>query len=355
MQHEPYDDIPFEGSSLQFDATVNAFTGGIDAVELHYNINNEWNSMEMISSPGFDSYTATLEGIYDGMLIKYYILAVNSEGVVQTFPADAPNSNILFIVGDLPDIYATDFESSTEGWIVGDTSDDATAGIWELAEPIATYDDDNNQVQPGVDHTEDGTFCFVTGNGFENGNGGYDDVDGGKTSLTSPSFNLSGYDDVVLTLWQWYTNNVGDNGGSDKWLIQVSTDAGNNWIDIENSSSSNTEWVKNRFILSDFIEMSNNIQFKFIAEDIFHDGDAGSGGSLVEAAIDDFKLEYISYQQFTPGDINNDSVINVLDVVLLVNMALGLEPENLNTGDLNGDSEINVLDIVVLISLILEN
>ena len=101
--------------------------------------------------------------------------------------------------------------------------------------------------------------------------------------------------------------------------------------------------------------MSDNIKFKFIAEDIFYDGDAGSGGSLVEAAIDDFKLEYISYQQFTPGDINNDSVINVLDVVLLVNMALGLEPENLNTGDLNGDSEINVLDIVVLISLILDN
>lgn len=355
IQHQPYEDIPFEDSDIDFSASVTAFTGSIDAVDLYYSINNQWSSTEMSAPPGSDVYTATLDGIYDGMIIKYYILAVNSEGVVQTFPTDAPENNILFIVGDLPDVYTTDFESSTEGWTVGDLDDDATAGIWELAEPIATYDDDNNQVQPGSDHTADGTFCFITGNGFENGNGGYDDVDGGKTSLTSPEFNLSGYDDAVLTLWQWYTNNVGDNGGSDRWLIQLSTDAGNNWIDIENTSSSNTTWVKNRFILSDFIEMTDNIKIKFIAEDIFNDGDAGSGGSLVEAAIDDFKIEYVSYQQYTPGDINNDSEINVLDVVLLVNMVLGTEAQNFLTGDLNEDSEINVLDIVVLISMILDS
>ena len=56
---------------------------------------------------------------------------------------------------------------------------------------------------------------------------------------------------------------------------------------------------------------------KFIAEDIFHDGDAGSGGSLVEAAIDDFSLEYVLSEPSLLGDLNNDLTINVLDVIIL--------------------------------------
>ena len=33
------------------------------------------------------------------------------------------------------------------------------------------------------------------------------------------------------------TNNVGDNGGTDKWIVSV-TNNGSNWIDLENTSSS---------------------------------------------------------------------------------------------------------------------
>ena len=40
-----------------------------------------------------------IDGLYDGMLIKYYISGVNSEGVVQTYPNNAPDSSILFILG----------------------------------------------------------------------------------------------------------------------------------------------------------------------------------------------------------------------------------------------------------------
>ena len=53
------------------------------------------------------------------------------------------------------------------------------------------------------------------------------------------------------------------------------------------------------------------------------------------------------------GDLNNDNTINVLDVVLLVNLALDASYNQI--ADLNNDMQINVLDVVILISLILDN
>jgi len=52
------------------------------------------------------------------------------------------------------------------------------------------------------------------------------------------------------------------------------------------------------------------------------------------------------------GDINDDGVINVLDVVVLVNIVLGIEDFN-HAGDMNNDGLINVLDVVILVNLIL--
>ena len=51
------------------------------------------------------------------------------------------------------------------------------------------------------------------------------------------------------------------------------------------------------------------------------------------------------------GDINNDGIINVLDVVMIVNIVLSNEYSEL--ADLNDDDVINVLDIVQLVNIIL--
>ena len=52
------------------------------------------------------------------------------------------------------------------------------------------------------------------------------------------------------------------------------------------------------------------------------------------------------------GDINTDGEINILDVVLAVNIVLGLSDFNV-LADINFDGEINILDVVQLVSLIL--
>jgi len=51
------------------------------------------------------------------------------------------------------------------------------------------------------------------------------------------------------------------------------------------------------------------------------------------------------------GDLNDDGILNILDVVLMVNMALDGGYED--AADMNGDGVINILDIVTLINTIL--
>jgi len=56
------------------------------------------------------------------------------------------------------------------------------------------------------------------------------------------------------------------------------------------------------------------------------------------------------------GDINQDYVINVLDIINLINFILGTEiPDNnqITLSDLNSDEIVNILDVVMLVNLIL--
>ena len=55
------------------------------------------------------------------------------------------------------------------------------------------------------------------------------------------------------------------------------------------------------------------------------------------------------------GDLNQDGLKNVQDIILTINIILGAPPSGyeLCSGDLNEDSIIDILDIVLLINLIL--
>jgi hypothetical protein len=58
-----------------------------------------------------------------------------------------------------------------------------------------------------------------------------------------------------------------------------------------------------------------------------------------------------------PGDVNQDGIVNVGDVVLLVNFLYkgGVPPESMEAGDVNGDCIVNVGDIVYLINYLYRN
>jgi len=338
-----------------FSAEVESFDGEIEDVTLHYSLDNiNWDDSQMTLSQG-DTYQAVMTFDQSGVIVYYYITASNTLGQSSQYPQI--EDYVTFNYGDLIDIIVQDFENENN-WYEEST---ASAGIWEYGIPNGTSEFGGFAnlefiVQSPEDHTENGDKCFVTGNAeVDVSQTGADDVDGGETILYSDIYNLSVYNDVLLTYWRWYTNSIGNNPGNDVWRVQVSSDQGENWIDLENTSNSINQWTEFRFVLSEYVALTENVQFRFIASDEFYDGDNGSGGSLVEAAVDDFKLEIIGYEP-SLGDLNLDSQINILDIVLLVNIILDeFEPTNsqLQAADINMDNQINILDVVSLVNLVL--
>ena len=73
--------------------------------------------------------------------------------------------------------------------------------------------------------------------------------------------------------------------------------------------------------------------------------------------IDDSLIQRCYFpQEYLMGDVNQDSVINVLDIVFLMNYILNLidlNEEQIALGDLNNDNGINILDIVLLLEEII--
>ena len=65
-----------------------------------------------------------------------------------------------------------------------------------------------------------------------------------------------------------------------------------------------------------------------------------------DATVDDGSCDYPIL-----GDINDDAVVNVQDIIILVNMILAGQTDS--SGDLNSDGLVNILDVVQVVNIIL--
>ena len=357
IMHDEVEDVNIEndGPYVFIEAEVESFDGYIEEVVLNYSLDNIiWNEVNMYSDSETNLYNVIMTFDDSGVIVYYYITASNN--LNQYSQAPDTEEYLSFVYGNLDEILFEDFESENN-WYVESTASD---GLWELGIPNGSSEQggqinelDPFTVQPYVDHTVNGEKCYLTGNEAINPSSpGQDDVDGGYTILYTDIYNLSEYDEVLLSYWRWYTNNLGNSPGTDIWSVQATNDD-LNWVDLENTTVSTNVWTKKEFILSQFIDFDVNdqVRFRFSVSDLLNDGDTGSGASLVEGAVDDFKLEGIIYQS-SLGDINFDGSIDVIDIVLLVNNVLD-ESFTLDS-DINNDGLVNVLDVVTLVNLILD-
>ena len=81
-----------------------------------------------------------------------------------------------------------------------------------------------------------------------------------------------------------------------------------------------------------------------------------STSEIVNITIEE--KSYFYEEDFIVGDINFDGLVNVIDIVIMINIAIGeYEPSNIEfaTSDVNEDGSINVLDIVELVNIILSD
>ena len=77
-----------------------------------------------------------------------------------------------------------------------------------------------------------------------------------------------------------------------------------------------------------------------------------NNGSGPAPQANTMNLSMLNWEPELTGDMNQDNIIDVTDIILLVNIILGLSPYN-SLGDMNQDSIINVLDVIQIVNIIL--
>lgn len=234
--------------------------------------------MATTGAPG--EFTATLPGLPCGTEIQWYVTARTVSGVESTFPLTAPDVPYVSFAGQLAfDVISDNMQDDT-GWTGGAPGDTASTGVWVRGIPTGT------DAQPLFDNTELGRRCWFTGQGTGGGNG-ENDVDGGFTTLLSPIYDLSANGEPTIEYYRWYSNNVGNGPADDSFVIEISNDGGSSWITVENIGPGDDGaaggWCRSSFLVSDLVTPTSQVQMRFIASDT-------GAGSIVEAAIDDFRV-----------------------------------------------------------------
>lgn len=136
-------------------------------------------------------------------------------------------------------------------------------------------------VAPGADATPGIGLgsCFVTGNGPSGGDAASYDVDGGKTTLTTPALDLTGMAEPTLSWARWFHMNTP--GEPDSFVIQITRD-GASWVTVRSLIESHPEWHQDVIRVKDYITPSAAVRVRFIAQD------QPPADGVVEAAVDDF-------------------------------------------------------------------
>lgn len=303
---------------IAINATINLqYPWALENALLFYKINRNgnWETMQLNNTNG-NNYSAQIPGQPLGTLIAYYLALQNLNGVlssVQPIAADVdpyPNTP-YFILNGFKLEHTEDFDNTQGQWVEGLPSDNNTTGEWIIDVPMGSYSD-GIPVQADHQTTPGGLVCAVTGNASSTSAGiGENDVDGGHTTLVSPTFDLTGYTNPLFTFMKWYTNNPpsGANPRADWWQVQV-TDNGSTWHYVENTLAGERNWRRFAFRVSDYVSLTSNFKIRFIASDSTRQGQYLDGGSLIEAAIDDLKL----YEEGIDNSSVIESVISLLNI-----------------------------------------
>ncbi len=232
-----------------------------------------------LSFLGGVNYEMTFPPITCGSEFGWWIEAQSTSGQLVSYPESGPAPGLSAFGINTED---TDFEQSA-GWTVG-SPNDATTGTWVRGDPLGT------NAQPDDDNTVAGTQCWFTGQGSAGGSNGENDVDGGSTTLYSAVMDLSGSSTPQISYFRWYSNDTGGSENADIFEIEISDD-GSSWVDVETigpaGAGTSGGWIEHSFLVSDFVLLSSSVQVRFIASDL-------GGGSIIEAAIDDFRLEDVN-------------------------------------------------------------
>ena len=173
-------------------------------------------------------------------------------------------------------VFFDNFETSL-GWTRNPSSTDtATLGLWERADPAATSSSGTKQMGTTVS----GSYDLVTGPLAGSSAGDYD-VDGGVTSMRSPNIVLPSGKSLTLTL-SYYLAHLNNSSSADYLRIKiVGTTTVTLLEELGAANDDDAAWASLNISLNSFA--GQTVYLLIEAAD-------ASGASLVEAAVDDVKI-----------------------------------------------------------------
>jgi choice-of-anchor B domain-containing protein len=136
-------------------------------------------------------------------------------------------------------------------------------------------------VQPEDDRSPYGTKCFVTGQGTNPLAPDEADVDGGKTTLTSPALDLTGKTIPTIGYWRWFYTSTP--GSQDYFNVFLSNDDGATWTQVDALHDPVARWEEHDIRVSDYLPPTNQVRVRFVVADL-------GGASIVEGAVDDITV-----------------------------------------------------------------
>ena len=329
---------PAGGATIDFNVSAVAGTPAAGSGKFYYRVGPTGTfTQASVASLGANSYRATLPSAPCGSTIQYYVSADATSGAVVNDPIDAPASFYAVVAATGLNESFVDTVETTLGWTLSTAGDTATAGLWTRGDPLGTISG-TTQVQPEDDVTSaPGVNCFFTGQGT-GGTLGQADVDGGFTTLTSPTMDASG-GAAYISYFRWYSNQQGGSPNADTFRVQISNNNGATWTALETVGPTGPEvnggWIFKEFLVSDFVTPTAQVKVRFIADD------AGAG-SLIEAAVDEVRMKTVACGN--PVDLNGDGSIDAADLaILLSNWGVN------GVGDINGDGSVEATDLAILL------
>ncbi len=229
-------------------------------------------------SLGTNTYRGTFPAAACGSQVRYFFEFPLESGERLFSPQRGSAAPFEVRIASASMIVELDNLETSAGWTIGSPNDDATTGVWDWGVPVGSAS------APTEDHSEFGTHCFVTGFSRAGGPSSDNDVDGGRTTLTSPPLDLSGLQDPNLAYWRWYTNADGSLV-NDTFVVDVSGDDGQTWVRVDAVGPQPVvaKWTQHSFPVHAYVPGATSVRLRFIASDL-------DGEGIVEAAIDDIHL-----------------------------------------------------------------
>jgi hypothetical protein len=274
FEHAPLDIATADATSAAITARVLATAAPVTCVTAFVRSRGSANVALDLAAQAGDLWTAMLP-VPAGLDIdlEYWLEARDAEGRTVTCPAAGGSAPFAVGFGMFADRFEID-----RGWQAAASGDGAVTGRWVRAAPVGT------SAQPGADHSSGDALCFVTGNGAAGAPASDADVDGGTTTLTSPSWDLRGAQRATLAYWRWYSNDLTTQAPDDAFVVELSNDDGATWVEAERLEQAASDWRRVELDLSARFTPLDRVRVRFIASDT-------GIGSIVEAAIDDVLLQ----------------------------------------------------------------